>query len=112
MLTQNWYQVMSDRLEQLSKLYDADPNDPFCTYGIALEHAKAQRYDEALEWLDKTLGLDSQYCYAFYQKAKALSAMGQDGAAREILKIGMETATQAGDDHARSEMAELLDTLG
>lgn len=102
---------MDDRLEQLSKLHNADPCDPFCTYGIALEHAKAQRYDEALQWLDKTLGLDSQYCYAFYQKAKMLSELGQDDAAREVLKVGMETAAQAGDDHARSEMAELLDAL-
>lgn len=103
---------MDDRLEQLNKLHNADPGDPFCTYGIALEHAKAQRYDEALQWLDKTLGLDSQYCYAFYQKAKMLSALDQNEAACEVLKVGMETATQAGDDHARSEMAELLDTLG
>lgn len=102
---------MDDRLEQLTKLHDADPNDPFCTYGIALEHAKAQRYDEALQWLDKTLGLDAQYCYAFYQKAKVLSQLGRNDDARQVLKVGMETATQAGDDHARSEMAELLDTL-
>ena len=102
---------MDDRLEKLTQMHQADPGDPFCTYGIALEHAKAQRYDEALQWLDKTLGLDSQYCYAFYQKAKMLSALDQTEAARDVLKVGMETATQAGDDHARSEMAELLDTL-
>ncbi len=39
---------MPDRLEQLTKLHEADPSDPFCTYGIALEHANTQNRPKSL----------------------------------------------------------------
>src|SRR5690606_1082764 len=103
---------MSDRLAQLMKLHEAEPDDPFCTYGIALEHAKAARYDEALAWLDKTLAADANYCYAYFQKAKVYIARGDDAAARQVLTEGMEAARRAGDEHARGEMGELLSTVG
>ena len=102
---------MTDRLAQLEKLHAADPNDPFCTYGIALEHAKAGRHADALSWLDKTLVIDPKYCYAYYQKAKVLSDRGDDAAAKDVLKVGMKAATDAGDAHAHSEMLTLLESL-
>lgn len=102
---------MSDRLEQLTKLLAADPGDPFTTYGIALEHAKAGRHEEAVRWLDQTLGLDPQYCYAYYQKARMLSELGNPDAARTTIDEGITAAAKAGDDHAREELAALLDSL-
>ncbi len=102
---------MTDRLEQLTKLHDADPTDPFTAYGIALEHAKAARHQDALHWLDQTLELDAQYCYAYYQKARIQSETGKHDDARQTLQVGMTTAQQAGDDHAREEMATLLETI-
>ncbi len=102
---------MSDRLEQLSKLYAAEPEDPFLTYGIALEHAKAERLDEAITWLDKTLGLDDNYCYAYFQKGKMLSEKGEEGAARAVLEQGIEAAKTCGEEKAESELRELLANL-
>ena len=102
---------MPDRLEQLTKLHIADPVDPFVTYGIALEHGKQQRYEQAIQWLNKTLELDPNYCYAFFQKAKMSSELGDDAAARKILEQGIATAEQIGDEHAQSELAELLTSL-
>ncbi len=99
---------MTDRLDQLHRLHEADPLDPFLTYGIALEHGKSGRFEEALTWLDRTLGLDPAYCYAYFQKAKMYGELGRDDDARAVLAEGMAAATKAGDDHARSEMAELL----
>jgi tetratricopeptide (TPR) repeat protein len=100
------------RLDQLQKLHAADPNDAFLTYGIALEHAKAQQLDDAIAWLDKTLAIDPRYCYAFFQKAKALSEKGEEEQARATLRTGMEVAAAAGDAHAREEMAALLESMG
>ncbi len=102
---------MSDRLEQLTKLHDADPADPFCAYAIALEHAKAEQFDQALTWFDKTLSIDASYCYAYYHKAKTLAQMGSTADAQTLLRTGIEVAKQAGDDHAESEMIELLEAL-
>ena len=102
---------MPDRLEQLEKMHAADPDDAFCTYGIAMEHAKAGRLDDAIEWLDKTIGADGQYCYAYYQKAKLLSEKGDQEAARGVLHTGMKVARAAGDGHAAEEMGELLENI-
>ncbi|MEX0775848.1 MAG: tetratricopeptide repeat protein [Phycisphaeraceae bacterium] len=105
---------MSDRLDQLKKLHEADPADPFCTYGIALEHAKAGRRDDAIAWLDKTLELDGQYCYAYFQKGKILSEMGREDEARAVLELGMAVGRKAGNPdalHAAEEMATLLETI-
>lgn len=99
------------RLDQLEMLHAADPQDAFLTYGIALEHAKAQRFADAITWLDKTLGIDPHYCYAFFQKAKMLSEQGEEERAREVLRLGMEVAAKAGDAHAREEMGALLQSM-
>lgn len=103
---------MNNRLEQLTKLHDMDPNDPFCTYGIAQEHVKAGRYDEATIWFDRTIEIDAHYCYAFYHKAKILNTQGDHSAAHQVLCTGMEAARAASDAHALEEMQELLEDIG
>jgi tetratricopeptide (TPR) repeat protein len=103
--------AMSDRLNKLTQMYETDPNDPFLTYGIALEHGKSGQFEEAVDWLDKTLSLDEHYCYAYFQKAKMLSEQGDDDAAKAVLDKGMTAAQHAGDSHAREEMAELLTSM-
>jgi len=106
--------MTSDRLTQLLKLHQADPADPFCTYGIALEHAKTGRHDEAIHWLDLTLKNDAGYCYAYFQKAKALSEKGEADAARQVLTDGIAAATRIGTGeslHAAEEMRGLMESL-
>lgn len=106
--------MSADRLAQLLKLHQADPADPFCTYGIALEHFKAARHDEAIQWLDRTLQIDPGYCYAYFQKAKALSEKGDDAGARAVLNQGITTATRIGTGeslHAAEEMRGLMASL-
>ena len=102
---------MSTRLEQLTKLHAADANDPFLTYGIALEHIKAHDPATGLTWLDKTLALDANYFYAYFQKAKALSELDREDEARQVLGVGMAAAKKAGDGHALSEMQALLESM-
>ena len=106
---------MTQRLEQLKKLHAADPADPFCTYGIALEINKAGQVEEALAWLDKTLELDPHYCYAYFQKGKILGDAGRGSEARAILTQAIEMARNIPNDpeaaHAAQEMAALLDSI-
>ncbi|MAE67199.1 MAG: hypothetical protein CMJ18_23305 [Phycisphaeraceae bacterium] len=99
------------RIEQLTAMHEADPSDPFLSYGIAMEHGKAEAFEQAIEWLDRTLAIDEAYCYAYYQKARMLGELGEDARARGILAKGMAAARAAGDEHAESEMSELLATL-
>lgn len=99
---------MSDRLEQLKKLHTVDSNDPFLTYGIALELSKDDALEEAVEWLNKTIEMDANYCYAYYQKAKMHGEMGEDKQAENAINMGIEAAKRTGDQKALSELTELL----
>ena len=102
---------MSDRVNQLQKMYEADPTDPFVPYGIALEYGKAEEFESAIEWLNKTLELDKHYCYAYFQKGKMLSELGEDGDAKKVLELGIKMAVEAGDQHAASEINDLLEMM-
>lgn len=106
---------MPTRLEKLKKLHAADPRDADVTYMIAMELTKADDQAAALpgviDWLDKTLALDANYLYAYFQKAKAQSALGDADAAIATLKLGIDNAKQAGDAKAVSELGELLASM-
>lgn len=98
---------MSDRLEQLTKLLAVDPGDADVPYMIALEHAKADDPETAVEWLDKALALDPSYHYAYFQKAKMLSEMGDEEDALAAVDAGIAKATADGHAKAVGELQEL-----
>lgn len=98
---------MSDRLAQLEKLRAADPDDADVPYMIALEHAKLGDPAAAVRHLDQTLALDPGYHYAYYQKAKMLSELGEDDDARAVLDHGITRATADGHAKAIGELEEL-----
>lgn len=102
---------MSDRLEKLLAFHEQDPHDTFCTYGIAMEHIKAGALDEAIAWLDKTMAIDADYAYAYFQKARALSQKGDTDAARAVVDAGIAAAQRSGDQHAAEELAGLKESL-
>ena len=95
------------RLEQLEKLYAVDPQDADLPYMIALEHGKAGDTAEALSWLDKTIELNANYHYAYFQKAKLLDDDGEIDEAVAVLDQGIALATAAGDAKALGELQEL-----
>ena len=102
---------MSERIEQLQKLLKADPNDPFCLYGLAQEYGKQGDHEQAVAWYDRTLQADANYCYAYYHRAKSLDELDRTEEARETLERGIERAQAVGDEKALGELAGYLDAL-
>jgi tetratricopeptide (TPR) repeat protein len=102
---------MSDRIVQLMKLLETDPEDPFCLYSLAFEHQKVGNLGAAVEFYERALAADADYFYAYYHKAKALEEMGDVAGAKATLELGLRRARASGDEKARSEIAEFLDTL-
>ena len=100
-----------DRLAQLMRMADAEPGDPFFPYGIAQEHARAGRHDDAIAWYDRTVAIDPAYCYAYFHKARSLEELGRVDDARAALRTGIERARASGDRHALSELSGFLDQL-
>ena len=103
---------MTNRLHQLEKLLAVDPHDAECLYFIAMEHAGAGDAEQALAFFDRALNEDPGFCYAYFHKARTLEAMGDAGAAREVLTDGLARAVAAGDAKAREEISSFLDSLG
>ncbi|MCC6680530.1 MAG: tetratricopeptide repeat protein [Phycisphaeraceae bacterium] len=102
---------MPDRLEQLQKLLEAEPGDVDLLYMIALEHAKAGHPAEAIAWLDKVITQDPHYHYAYYQKAQHLCRQFRTQEAKAVLDEGLKLAAADGNEKARSELAQLRQTI-
>jgi predicted Zn-dependent protease len=103
--------VATNRLEQLQALLSKEPNDAFLNFGVAMELAKAQRFDESLARFDQVITLDPNYVAAHFHKGKTLLGMGEVEAAKNALRAGIQQASQCGEMHAKGEMEELLNSL-
>jgi tetratricopeptide (TPR) repeat protein len=96
-------------IEQLKRLYEADPTDPFAPYALAQEYAKQGDHGRAVEHYDRCLALDPDYLYAYFHKARSLEAAGRVEDAAAALRAG--AARAGGDAKARDEMAAYLREL-
>lgn len=101
-------QAKSGRLEQLQRMLERTPGDPFLLYGIALEYKKASDLKTAIEYLDRTLRADPGYCYAYFQKGLAHESLGDLDSAKRAYREGIDAAKKKGDAHALSEIEGAL----
>lgn len=102
---------MADRIDQLKKILAEEPNDAFCLYGLAQEHAKLGQHDVAIEYYDRTLAVDPDYCYAYFHKARSQEEAGDVEGAKATLRAGFERAKDCDDAKAAGEIAGYLDSL-
>ena len=102
---------MHDRIEQLTKMLQAEPDDAFCMYGLALEYAKRGDLDEAASWFDRTIAADPRQCYAYFHKARSQQEAGDATSAQATLRAGLKQARAIGDLKAASEIEAFLDEL-
>lgn len=102
---------MTDRIEKLMKLLDAEPTDAFCLYGLAQEYARTGEHGRAVEYYRLTIDSDPDYLYAYYHMAKSLEAMSNMAAAKQVLETGLKRAKEAGDSKALGEIAGYLDAI-
>lgn len=92
-------------------MVERDPTDAFCLYGVAQEHAKADRLDQAVQWFERVLAVEPTHAYAHFHLAKVQERAGHLAAAVETLRRGLLVARQAGDAKAAHEIAGYLDEL-
>jgi tetratricopeptide (TPR) repeat protein len=102
---------MSARMQQLEKMLQREPNDPFLLYGLALEHKKAADLPRAIELLQQVIQVDPGYCYAYYQLGQIHAAGGDMPTARGVFEQGIAAARKKGDAHAAEEIAAALNEL-
>ncbi len=101
-----------NRLDILKNMVAQNPRDSFARYGLAMAHASAGDYGKAVEEYGKLIEINPKYVAAYYHAGQALEKLGRTDEARDLYRRGIVTSTEAGDQHARSELEAVLDLLG
>lgn len=103
---------MPDRVEQLKKMLEEEPDDAFCLYGLAQEYARQGDHERALEYFHRTIEVDPDSCYSYYHMARVQAEDGHIDDAKATLAKGIEAAQRVRDAKAEGELHDLLDELG
>ena len=99
---------MTNRLDQLLQMLNESENDSFLLFAIAKEYEKQQHLPKALECYLKIREADPSYVGVYYHLGKLYEELGQTKKAIETYRAGIQQATTAGDQHAKSELASAL----
>ena len=95
----------------LKEILADNPNDLFAHYGLAMEYANAGDTAAALAEYEKIVAMDPNYVPAYQMGGQLLLNLRRDEEARRWFDKGIEAARRTGNQHAESEMQEVLDTL-
>lgn len=100
-----------DKLAALNQILDANPNDTFARYGLAMELVSQHKIDLALAEFDRCIEVDPDYVPAYQMSAQTLAANGNPELAIARLHHGIAAANRTGNQHALAEMSALRDDL-
>ncbi|MBI3894580.1 MAG: tetratricopeptide repeat protein [Acidobacteria bacterium] len=103
--------MANSRLETLIQLVEKNPQDSFVRYGLAMEYARQEQYQQAMEHFGKLWEINPDYTAAYYQAGQMLVKTGQIEEAGRIFRKGIEVAARLGDLHAKSELEAALEQL-
>ena len=110
-MTQAPQAPQKNRRTVLEAFVAANPKDPFARYGLAMECANAGDCEAAVSHFQQLLADHPDYVAAYHQYAQLLTRLERVAEARQILATGIEVARHAGNEHARSEMQSMLDSI-
>jgi len=96
------------RLEDLEKMLDENPNDPFLIFALAKEYESKEGTLQALLMYEHLVTNYPEYIATYYHYAKVLHKAGNRNEAVRLLEKGIEEGTKAKDMHAVGEMRGML----
>lgn len=99
---------MENRISQIKKMIETDPDDSFLCYALALEQEKEGKYKDAIKTIEELIKRDPEYLGAYYKLGKLYEATNKLDTAEETYKKGIELATKKQDNKARGELEEAL----
>jgi tetratricopeptide (TPR) repeat protein len=100
-----------DRIATLKEVLAADPANILARYGLAMEYSKAGDTDAAVTEFKRLITENPNYIAAYQQGAQTLLNAERYDEARELLNQGIAVADRAGNQHAKSEMEGMLDSI-
>jgi predicted Zn-dependent protease len=99
------------RRSQLEKFVASKPDDAFARYGLAMECMNLGDSAAADEHFRALITRNADYVPAYLMYAQFLARESRPQEARQTLYSGIAAADRKGDQHARSEMENLLGQL-
>lgn len=95
---------MSQRLQRLQQILEANPNDSFLLFAIAKEYEGLQDDHQALSFYLRLHTTDPSYVGLYYHLGKLYVKTGRLAEALQTYRTGLGVAKNAGDMHAFSEL--------
>ena len=99
------------RVAAFRKMVEQRPQEPFARYSLALAHRSLGQHDEAARQLEQLALTAPGYVPTYLMLGQVLEALGRPEEAASAYRRGTEAATQANDEHARSELGQALERL-
>jgi tetratricopeptide (TPR) repeat protein len=93
----------AERITQLLKFLEAEPNDPFLLYALATEYNKSEP-QKALAFYEKLLNEHPDYLPTYYHAAALYAELELQEKAGKTYQKGIEKARHAADHHALREL--------
>jgi len=95
----------------LKEILAQQPDDAFARYGLAMAYASEGDLTPALAEFDRLLEQHPDYTAGYFMAAQTLVKAERPAEAQERLREGIASAHRTGNQHALSEMQQLLDEL-
>jgi len=100
-----------DKIAMLKQILAQQPGDAFARYGLAMAYAAEGDAATALGEFDRLLAEHPDYTAGYFMAAQTLVKTGRPADAQGRLKQGIASAQRTGNQHALSEMQQLLEEL-
>lgn len=100
-----------NRLEQLLKIHQETPEDPFLLFAIAKEYECMGQIPEALRWYLDLKRRHPDYVGLYYHLGKLYELLDEADNARQVYQEGIQVAKHAGDINAERELQSALSWL-
>jgi len=100
-----------DRIEQLQKMIEQDPEDSFLLFALAKEWSNQAEFQEAITLFLKLKEKNPDYIGCYYHLAKCYEEIDDTEAAKSVYQEGISMASRLNDQHAKSELQNALVNL-
>jgi len=101
--------MTDDRVEALSRMLEANPDDPRARFGLALELERQERWEEAADHLRKYLQSTDDEGNAYGRLGHVLRELGREEEARVAYRDGIAAAHRHGHPTMAAEFEEILE---
>jgi tetratricopeptide (TPR) repeat protein len=96
------------KISQLLQMLETEPNDSFLNYALALEFAKENNFEKAIELIENLLIKDENYLGAYYQLGKCYEQTGNTERAIATYTKGIAIAKKQNNRKTLGELNEAV----